>query len=307
VAVQGANVEALTGDETFRVALSSCLLESEGRKIVVRDQRSPLVIWSDDDGFLRALERAQRGILKSQVRRIEAAARRWRFLKWCGVAAVVAAAVCVAAAPITRWAVGGGVPSIANRIGESALERLALADEVAPEVDRALLTIAELVRPATAPSTRSFRLLLAEFTEKHIFAFPPSTVIVTAGLICAASGPDVVMERVAEELAHLERRDVSSRLAEAAGWHTAVDLARGDTTALRARLLEFADPTRYPGYTLEQQTAAKVRAGVMLASATARAIADQGSSHAAGIEWGLDWSKVRGEACGLIGVPHAGE
>jgi hypothetical protein len=209
-------------------------------------------------------------------------------------------AACAAAVPVTRWAIGRGVPSIANRVGETALERLALPAGTAPETDGALAAIAERLRRATGPSTRSFRLLLADYSETHVFGFPPSTVIVTAGMVCAAKDPDAVMASVAEELAHLENHDAAQRVAQTADWHTALDLARGDVGPLSTRMLDFADPKRCPGYTPEQEKAAKLRAGVILA-ATALPIANEDGSRAPAIHWELDWSKVRAEACDLVG------
>jgi len=184
VAIHGSNLEALTGEKTFRIPLARCSLESAGRKVLVRDEQSSLLIWSDDEGFLDALERAQRGTLADQVRRLRRAARRKRLVKGCSFALIAAGIVGAASVPFTRWAVGGGVPPLANGIGESALERLALQQGLAPTVEQALRVIAERLRPETAPSARSFRLLLADYAEVHSFSVPPGTVVVTAGLVC---------------------------------------------------------------------------------------------------------------------------
>jgi Zn-dependent protease with chaperone function len=294
VAVHGANLEALTGDDTFRIPLSRCSLESEGRKILARDQQSSLVIWSDDDGFLQTLERAQRGILKREVQRIRAAARRRRLLESCAAAVVAVGGVCAAAVPATRWAVAGGIPSIADRIGESAIERLALPTGVGGEADAALAIIAEQLRPATAPTTRSFRLLLADYSEAHSFGIPAGTIVVSAGLVCSAKDPESVAVVVARELAHLENHDVSKRVAEAVDFSVAFALVRGDLSALRARMLDFADRERCPGFPQEQQTAAEQRARAILTATAAVRLAG-------GIQRDFDWSKVRAEACELIG------
>ena len=301
VAIQGANLEALTGDEAFRIPLSRCSLGSDGQKILVRDQQSSLVIWSDDDRFLQALERVQRGNLTRQVQSFRATARRRKLLKWCGSAVVAVGAACAAAVPLTRWAIGGGIPRIADRIGESAIERLAFPAGIAPDADSALAAIAEQLRPATAPSTRSFRLVLAGYSDVHSFGLPGSTVVVTAGLVCAAKDPESVTAVVARELAHLENHDLSKRIAGAVDWRTTFDLARGDMSMLRARMLDFADPGRYPGFPPEQQTAAEQRASVILAAIAAPRGAAQYKGHAAGIQSGVEWSKVRAEACDLIG------
>jgi hypothetical protein len=293
VAVQGANLEALTGEDTFRIPLSRCSLESEGRKILARDQRGSLVIWSDDDGFLQALERAQRGILSREVQRLRAAVRRRTLLKRCVSATVAVGAVCAAAVPAARWAVGGGIPSIADRIGESAIERLALPTDIGSDADGALATIADQLRPATTPSTRSFRLLLADYSEAHSFGIPARTVVVTAGLVCSAKDPEAVTSVVARELAHLENQDASKHVAQAVNWRTTLELARGDTSTLRARLLDFADPQRCPRFPEQQETAAEQRARAILAATAAVRLA--------GIQRDFDWSKVRTEACALIG------
>jgi hypothetical protein len=321
IAIHGANLEALTGDETFRIPIARCSLARAGQKILVRDEQGSLVIWIDDEGFLDALERAQRGTLKDQVGRLRGAERRRRVLKSFGTALIVVAAVFAASVPFTRWAVRGGVPTIADRVGQSALKQLDLPSEVAPTVEQQLAVIAEQLRPACSPSTRSFRLLLADYADVHSFSMPPDAVIVTSGLVCGADDPNLVTAAVARELAHLENRDVSSCVAEAVDWHTPLDLVLGDITKLREHMLDFADPKRSLCFTPKQETAASERAVALLtrvgiamapeqdlASLMARlkqlslAAAEDGQpQHAAGKDGTLDWTKVRAEACSLIG------
>jgi hypothetical protein len=324
VAVHGSNVEALTSEETFRIPLARCLLDRDGKKLIVRDEQGSLVIWSDDEAFLDVLERAQRGTLKGQVERLRAAELRRRALRLLGGALVAAAVLFVASIPFTRWAVQGGVPAIANRIGEAAFKHLDLPSGVAPTVERRLAVMADQLRPACPLSTRSFRVLLADYAGEHTFSMPPDMVIVTSGLVCGAEDPKVVTEAVARELAHLENRDVSDRVAETVDWHTPVDLVLGDVSKLRDRMLDFADPKRSPGFTEAQEAAASERAvailkyvGVPTASEQELAALtaslkqvhmvggekDQGgqAQPAAGGDDPLDWSKVRAEACDVIG------
>lgn len=321
VAVQGAHLEALTGDETFRIPIARCSLARAGQKILVRDEQGSLVIWSDDEGFLDALARAQRGTLKDQVGRIRGAQRRRRVLVASGKALIAGAALFAASVPFTRWAVRGGVPTMADRLGESALQQLNLPSGVAPTVEQHLAVIAEQLRPACSPSTRSFRVLLAGYSEVHSFSMPPDAVIVTSGLVCGADDPNLVTAAVARELAHLENRDVNHWVAEGVDWHTPLDLVLGDVTRLRERMLDFADPKGSPGFTPEQETAATERAIVMLTRVGAPlasgrdiaalmaqltqlplAAAENGQPPpAAAKEGALDWAKVRAEACSLIG------
>lgn len=305
VALQGASLHALTGNETFRIPLSRCSLERAGRRTIVRDGQGSLAIWSEDEGFLDALERAQHGTLRDQVRRLQRTARRRRLVKRWGLALLVVAAGRAASVPVARWAIRGGVPSVGDRMGESALERLALPSGLAPAVEQELGVIAERLRPATAPSIRSFRVLFADYAQQHSFGLPPSTVIVTAGLVCGADGPDPVMEAVARELAHLEGGDARQRVAEAVDWQTVLDLARGDTSKPNARMLDFADPRRSPGFTPEQETAADERASRMLKRAGVAPAAGPklASTRVSSLDPAApsDWSKVRAEACGLIG------
>jgi hypothetical protein len=333
VAIHGTSLQALTGGETFRIPLARCSLERAGGKILVRDEQGSLVIWSDDEAFLEALERVQRGTLQDQVRGLRRAARRRRLLRRGGAALIAAGALAMASAPLTRWAVRGGVPSLAGWIGESALQRLAFPTGLAPTVERELVALGERLRPAAAPGTRSFRVLLADYTQVHSFSLPPDAVVVTSGLVCAADGPDLVMAAVAREIAHLENRDVSGRVAEAVDWTTAPDLLRGDATRLRARMLDFASPRRSPGFTPEQETAASDRASSMLgrvgvavtsgdpaallarlkglaldapekkpeAPPAARPPPGGEAGGAPPIPAAVDWSKVRAEACELIG------
>lgn len=326
VAIHGTNVEALTGDETFRIPIARCSLARAGKRIVVRDEQGPLVIWSDDDGFLDALALAQRGTLKEQVGRLRAAARRRRALWSLGKALVATAALVAASVPFTRWAVRGGIPAVGDRLGESALTRLDLRSGVAPTVEQQLTVIAEQLRPACAPSTRSFRVLLAGYAEVHSFGVPPDAVVVTAGLVCGAGDAGVVTAAVARELAHLENRDVRHHVAEAVDWHAPIDLLLGDGGGLRDRMLDFADPRRSPGFTPAQDAAARERALTLLTSAGVPLAAGQdvaalmaqldqlstgapdeeppppAAKDGKDVKDGTpDWAKVRAEACGLIG------
>lgn len=295
VAVQGSNIEALTGDEAFRIPIARCSLARDKNKILVRDEQGSLVIWSDDEGFLDALEKAQRGTLKDQVGRIRRADRRRRRIVLLGKALIAAAALFALSVPVTRWAVRGGVPIIADWIGESALEHLDLPSGVAPAVERRLALVAEQLRPASSLPGQSFRVLLAGYADVHSFSIPPDVIVVTTGLVCGAEDPSLVTEAVAIELAHLESRDVHQRVAEAVDWHTPIDLALGDAGALRERMLDFADPKRSPGFTPAQASAAKERALAMLAREGAQPLPT------AGKEETLDWPSVRAEACDVIG------
>ncbi len=279
------------------------------------------MIWSDDEGFLDALARAQRGRLKGQVGRLRVAARGRRVLALSGKALIAAVAIFALSIPITSWAVRGGVPTIADRLGQSALKQLDLPSGVAPAVEKQLAAIAEQLRPACAPSTRSFRVLLAHYADVRSFSMPPDAVIVTSGLVCVADDPNVVTAAVARELAHLENRDVSRCVAEAVDWRTQRVLALGDATPLRERMLDFADPKRSPSFTTEQEAAASERALVMLtrvgvhlaagqdvAALMARlrqlppvAAEDGQAQPDAGKEGAVEWETVRAEACGMIG------
>jgi hypothetical protein len=315
VAVHGANLEALTSDETFRIPIARCLLGRSGQKILVHDEQGSLVIWSNDEAFLDSLARAQRGTLKDQVGRLRGVDRRRRSLKSFARVLIAAVALFAASVPFTRWALGGGIPSTADRLGQSALKQLDLPSGVAPGVERQLAVIEEQLRPACPAATRSFRVLLAHYADVYSFSLPPDAVIVTAGLVCGADDANLVTAAVAHELAHLESHDVSRGVAAAVDWHTPLDLALGDVTKLRERLLDYADPRRSPGFTPEQETAASERALTLLARAGVHVTEGQdlaslmarlkqlsaATQPAAGKGGTPAWEKVRAEACGLIG------
>jgi hypothetical protein len=325
VAIHSGNVEALTGDETFRIPIARCSLARAGQKILVRDDQGSLVIWSDDEGFLDVLARAQRGTLKEQVGSLRGAKRRRRVLWSVGKAVIALVAVYAASVPFTRWGVRGGVPRMADCVGQSALKQLDLPSGVAPTVELQLSVIAEQLRPACPSSTRSFRVLLAGYAEAHSFSLPPDAVIVTSGLVCGADDPNLVTAAVALELGRLENRDVSHHVAEAVDWHTPLDLALGDVTKLRESMLDFADPKRSPGFTTSLEAAAGERALVMLTRVGVHLAVGQDVTSlmarlkqlplapaenaqppptvaAPAVKDGtLDWAKVRAEACNLIG------
>jgi hypothetical protein len=267
VAVQGTNLHALTGsNEVFRIPLARCTVKRIGRRIRVRDEQTSLVIWSDDDEFLDALAQTPHGTLRAEVHRIQRAARRLRLLKRSVYALMMIGVLGATIVPITRWAVGGGVLSVGDRIGESALESLALPSGIAPNVERELDVMGERLRPLSSSSLPAFRVLLAGYTPAHCFSLPPNTVVVTAGLVCAANRSEVVAAAIAREVAHLENRHVRLRLAEVVDWNMTLNLVYGDTSKLRARLLDYAHHEHSPGFTADQDETAQTRASEMLRS-----------------------------------------
>jgi len=318
----GLNVEALTGGETFRIPLTRCDVVHDGQRILVRDLEGKLAIWSDEAHFLDALEHARRGALKGQVQRIRSQRRRRRALELGGKTLFAAAVIFFASIPIVRWAVGGGISSIANHIGESALHQLHLPSGQAPAVEKRLAAIADQLQPATLLPTHAFRVLLADYDDVHTFHMPPDVVVVTSALVCSADEPNLVTAAIALELAHLEARDVTSQMTVLIDWHTSMDLVSGDTTKLREYMLDFADSRRSPGYTPAQETAAKERAIAILKQVALPLESGQDiatlvarvkelhidPAHTPGPlppkdnkDNALDWSTVRAEACDLVG------
>lgn len=322
VAVVGSNVEALTGKETFRIPLERCVLATDGPKIIVRNDDGSMAIASDDEAFLDGLERAQRGLLRGPVRRIRNARRRRRAIALGSkgmIAAVVLYAACV---PITRWALGGGIPTMVDHIGESALDQLGLHMELTPAVEKQLNDIAKQLQPASSLSDRSLRVLLAGYTDAHTFNLPPDVVVVTSGLVCRADDVNLVTAAVALELAHLEGRDVRQALVSTVDWSMPMTLLSGTDTKLRERMLDFADRRRSPGYTQEQEEAAETRAVAILRQVIAPPTSDKDAAALVArvkqlqadveyvppqIEKGADdvpdWSDARIEACNLIDAP----
>jgi hypothetical protein len=322
VAIVGSNVEALTSKETFRIPLERCVLVCDGPKFVVRNEEGSLAIGSDDDAFLDALESAQRGLLRGHVRRLRSAQRRRRALVLGAksfIAAVVLYAACV---PVTRWALGGGIPTMMDQIGESALVQLGLHTELTPAAEKLLNNMAKQLQPASSLSARPIRVLLAGYTDVHTFHLPPDVVVVTSGLVCKAADANLVMAAVALELAHLEARDASPSLVSAVDWSSPMNFLSGDNTRLRERMLDYADRRRSPGYSQEQEEAAEARAVAILKqvlvppesekdiAALVKRVkelhdAPEGNQHS--IEKTKDnvtsWSDAQTEACNLIESP----
>ncbi|MBK8257867.1 MAG: hypothetical protein IPK82_35015 [Polyangiaceae bacterium] len=246
-------------------------------------------------------------------------ARRTRFLRGVAKALVAAGLVFAVSIPILRWAVRGGIPALSDQIGKSAQEHLALPSGVAPTAESRLAILADKLRPQTAPSSRSFRVLLANYADIHSFNLPPDAIVVTAGLVCAAADPDLVVEAIALQLAHLENRDVTHSVADAVNWHSPVAFLRGDLSALRDRMLDFADPKHSPGFTEAEDNAAGERALALLrlagstipstkeltsrAERLAEVHLEAGESPPpapAGADE-FNWPKARAEACDVIG------
>ncbi len=323
VAVVGSNIEALTGDETFRIPLERCVIVWEGLRIIVRNDDGSLAMATDDEAFLDALERAQRGLLRGHVRRIRSARRRRRAFALFGLGLAAAIVLYAASVPATRWAVGGGIPTMMDQIGASALDQLGLHAELTPLVEKQFNGIAKQLQPASSLSGRSLRVLLAGYDDAYTFNLPPDVVIVTSGLVCKADDVNLVTAAVALELAHLEARDVQPSIVSAVDWSTPMNLLAGNDTNLRDRMLDFADRRQSPGYTKEQQEAAEARAlailkQVMSPPETAESLAalvarvkllQEGAEDVQPkIEKSKDnvpnWSDARSEACDLLQSHH---
>ncbi len=319
VAVVGSNVEALTGDETFCIPLERCVLLTEGPRIIVRDEDGSMAIATDDERFLDALEVARRGLLRGYVGRIRSARRRRRALLLGGLGLAAAIVLYAASVHATRWALGGGISTMVDQIGESALGQLGLHAELTPAVEKQFNDIAKQLQPASSLSGRSFRVLLAGYNDAHTFNLPPDAVIVTSGLVCKADDVNLVIAAVALELAHLEARDVGPSLVSAVDWSTPMNLLTGNDK-LRERLLDYADRRRSPGYSKEQDEAAEARALAILKQVftpespdnlaalitRAKQLQDGAENIQAQSEKSKDdvhWSDARTEACNLIESP----
>lgn len=322
IALVGSNVEALTGDETFRIPQTRCDVTLEAERIVIRDLEGTIAIWSDDAPFLDALERTRHTALKRQVARIRNTRRRRRLINWGAKGLIAAGIVLLLSLPMMRWAVGGGVSAVTDHIGQSALQQLHLPSGQAPLVERQLEVMAEQLRPTALLGKHTLRVLLADYADVHTFHMPPDVVVVTSALICNADAPGLVTAAVALELAHLEARDVNAQMPELVDWRTSLGMLSGDTTKLREYMLNFADSRRAPAYTPEQETAAHDRAMVILNQAAVPLLAGQDAAtllarakdlHADPADAGalppentenpllMEWYEVRNEACGIVG------
>lgn len=322
VALVGSNVEALTGEETFRIPLTRCEVSSEKERIVVRDLEGTMFIWSDEAHFLDALERTRSNALKVQVERVRSSRFRRRAIAWTGKTLVGTTLLCAVIVLSTRWAVGGGVHAITDHIGQSALQELHLPLGQAPLVERRLDEIAEQLQPVASLGKQKLRVLLADYDDAHAFHFPPNTVVVTSTLVCNAEETNLVTAAVALELAHLEARDLSVQTNELVDWQTSVDFLSGNTSKLSNYMLDFADSRRTPGYAPERELAAKERAVSLLKQVVAPL--DAGQDIAALLERAKtipskregaspllpediqnetlqEWAKVRAEACDIVG------
>lgn len=322
VALVGSNVEALTGKETFRIPLTRCEMLSEGARVVLRDLDGSLTIWSDDAPFLDALERTRYDALRHQAGRIRTSRRRRRILTICVRVLVAVAVILVINVPLTRWAVGGGVPPLSNHIGQSVLQQLHLESVQAPMTDQRLAAMAKPLQPAASLGKHALRILLAPYNDVHTFHMPPNAVIVTSELLCRADDPDVVAAAVALELAHLEAGDMIAQMSATVDAWTSLTLLSGDTTQQCDYLLNFVDSRRTPGYTSAQKEAANKRAMAILgatitppmAEADIIALIDRAKQLHTADRLGTgakppgaidsdasrEWLKVREEACGIL-------
>lgn len=260
VALVGSSVEALTGDETFRIPLTRCEVASQGPKIVVRDLEHTMVIWSDEDQFLDALERTRSNALKVQVERVRSRRFRRQLLRRGGKAIFTVVAIAAMVLSLTRWAVGGGIMAITDHIGQSAFHELHLPVGETPVVERHLDSIASQLKPVSSLGKHDFRVWLADYGDVHIFHLPPNNIVVPATLVCNVDDRNLVIAAVALELAHLEARDVNVQTQQLVDWQTSLDVLLGDTKKLRDFMLDYADSKRTPGYTKAQESAAQERA-----------------------------------------------
>ena len=260
VALVGSNVEALTGDETFRIPLTRCEVTSDGERIVVRDLEGTMSIWSDEGPFLDALERTRSQALTLQVQRVRAARQRHRIVKGCiKVLAAVIVFIVVGTASI-RWALRGGIVAAMDRIGQSALSELALPVAELEPVDTYLTEVADQLKPAASLNGEKLRVLVAGYDDVYAFHLPPNAVVVTSRLVCNADDPNLIVAAAALELAHLEARDLNSQTQQLVDWNTSFDVLLGDSKKLRDYMLDYAGSKTTPGYTEEQEFAATERA-----------------------------------------------
>jgi predicted Zn-dependent protease len=267
-------VEAQAGERVFSIPLSELVLEpggfegdfvfcrAAGFTIAVRDPRFVAMLGE------RADER-----LRGELAKVGAHRKKHARGKWIGIGAAVAVlalmGVVIASVPTMLASGVDALPaSIDRQLGEAAMMRIPLGDEVRDPAVRALVDeIVERLAPHAAMDDVEFRVRVVERDDVNAFALPGGQIVVFTGLLRAANGPDEVAGVLAHEIAHVTLRHGLRNVAHRAGLALTIQLLLGDASSWVQLAGEAAVLAQSNDYSREQESAADAEGVRMLLAA----------------------------------------
>lgn len=205
-------------------------------------RRGAQTVFSDADGFLRAVETAGGNDVADQLARLqgEVVATRWRHRSAWTLALALLAALGFAVPRACRASIDaavGALPfAVDERIGRAVVQAM---DPGGPEIHdprvRAPIEgILERFEPYVELPGGELTFRVIDDAQVNAFALPGGYLTIYTGLLREADGPDEVAGVLAHEIAHVTERHGLRRVAQSVGTWAGLQLLLGDAEGMLA-------------------------------------------------------------------------
>jgi hypothetical protein len=237
--------------------------------------RRATTFWSEEEGFLRALESLGGNEIADALARLDGvrvSSRRRHFLLWAVL--LVLGILFVRGIPVVfRSSVNGLVagipPSVDRNIGRAAFDSMDPGGAVIEDavLQQAVNEILLRLLPEGELFGEPVELRIVALDEVNAFALPGGFLTVYTGLIGAAEGPQELAGVLAHELAHVSLRHGLTRITHSLGTMAALRLIVGDAGGLTGIAKELFTLATVNDYSRDQEAEADAAAVRRLARA----------------------------------------
>ena len=272
-------VLALTSEgRAFTFPFGDCAVElggASGKMVFVRGGADGATAFTEERGFLEALEQASGGVLAQTVEAARDTARQKSRrnlragLVLAGIFAALLAALFVGVGWIARAAVDRLPISVDESLGEAAQGIVTAEGEVVddPVLTGAIQAIVAALEPHAAVEGFTYDVHVVRSDVVNAFALPGGTIVVFTGLIEKATTPEQVAGVLAHEIAHVTLRHGLRRVARQAGVFLGLRIALGDAEGVVAIAASLADQATMLGHSRDQEREADAEGVRMLHAA----------------------------------------
>ncbi len=249
--------------------------EHDGGFVYCIAKDGALRAFSDDEGFLRAVEAAGGNDLGDAIARLEGqnTASPLRHKLSCLAVAVLCGFAVFSIPRLFRGAVDGAVDalpySVDEAIGEAAFESMDMGgEEVTDEAVRSVVAaIIARLEPHTNFPEATFQFKVIESDTVNAFALPGGYLAVFTGLLTQASSPEEVAGVIAHEMAHVTQRHSLRRIAHSVGLWASISLLFGNADVLSSIARDLFTLAGVNSYSQENETEADLEGVRMMIAA----------------------------------------
>ena len=245
---------------------------SSGHMVFCRVGGSGPTAFSDQRGFLEALERAAGGLLEGRIATARAAVRKRKrssqltALTLLGLLALAAVGLFFGLSLAAVWAVDSLPISVDQQLGEVSAPLInEFGDETLdPILVEPVRAIVALLEPEAVLKGFEYDVHVVQSDQVNAFALPGGTVVVLTGLLAEAESPEEVAGVLAHEIAHVTLRHGLKRIARSAGGVVVFKLFLGNVDGLLGVAASMANQATLLGHSRGQESEADLEGARML-------------------------------------------